>query len=68
MKYTVSMRVDGRVNITVDAKDADEAFENARKEWYVADIDFNDSKQFSIENATPVNCEDENGNLTDSNY
>ena len=66
MKYTVSMRVDGRVNITVDAKDADEAFENARKEWYVADIDFN--KDMEIVEACPVNCEDENGNLTDSNY
>ena len=66
MKFNVSMRVDGRVTITVDAKDANEAFDKAIVEWQNADVDFN--KDMEIVDSCPVNCEDEDGNLTDSNY
>ena len=68
MKYTVSMKVEGYVDLLVEAKDANGAFENAKRDWYVTQIDFNNPKQFNIENVTPVNCEDENGTFTDSNY
>lgn len=64
-KYYVSMRVDGRVTLEVMAKDANEAFDKAIAKWESADIDFND---MDIVDSCPVNCEDENGNITDSNY
>ena len=66
MKYYVSMKVDGRMTVEVDAKDANEAFDKAIVEWQTGDFDFN--KNMEIVDSFPVNCEDENGNLTDSNY
>lgn len=66
MKYYVSMKVDGRVTIEVDAKDANEAFDKAQEKWESEDFDFN--KALDIVDSYPVNAEDEDGNLTDSNY
>ena len=66
MKYYVSMKVDGRMTVEVDAKNANEAFDKAIAEWETGDFDFN--KNMEIVDSYPVNCEDENGNLTDSNY
>ena len=66
MKYQVSMKVDGRVTVEVDAKDANEAFDKATEKWQNEDFDFN--KDMEIVDSCPVNCEDEEGNLTDSNY
>ena len=66
MKYYVSMKVDGRMTVEVDAKDANEAFDKAEREWETGEFDFN--KNMEIVDSFPVNAEDENGNLTDSNY
>ena len=66
MKYYVSMKVDGRMTVEVDADNAQEAFDKAIEEWQTGDFDFN--KNMEIVDSFPVNCEDENGNLTDSNY
>jgi hypothetical protein len=66
MKFYVSMKVDGRVTVEVDAKDAQDAFDKAIERWESEDVDFN--KDMEIVDSYPVNCEDEDGNLTDSNY
>jgi hypothetical protein len=66
MKYYVSMKVDGRMTVEVDADNAQEAFDKAIAEWQTGDFDFN--KNMEIVDSYPVNCEDEDGNLTDSNY
>jgi hypothetical protein len=66
MKYYVSMKVDGRMTVEVDADNAQEAFDKAIAEWETGDFDFN--KNMEIVDSYPVNCEDEDGNLTDSNY
>jgi len=66
MKYYVSMKVDGRVTVEVDAKNAQDAFNKAIEKWETAeDINLNGME---IVDSYPVNCEDEDGNLTDSNY
>lgn len=65
MKYYVSMKVDGRVTVEVDAKSANEAFDKAIEKWETEDINLNGME---IVDSCPVNCEDEDGNLTDSNY
>lgn len=64
-KFFVSMRVDGRVTVEVEAKDAQDAFDKATERWESEDFDFN---KMDIVDSYPVNCEDEDGNLTDSNY
>lgn len=66
MKFYVSMKVDGRVTVEVDAENANEAFDKAVAEWENNEVDFN--KSMEIVDSYPVNCEDEDGNLTDSNY
>ena len=66
MKFYVSMKVDGRMTVEVDAANAQEAFDKATREWETGDFDFN--KDMEIVDSYPVNAEDENGNLTDSNY
>ena len=66
MRYHVSMRVDGRISVEVDATTAQDAFDKAIKRWENNDFDFN--KNMEIVDSYPVNAEDENGNLTDSNY
>lgn len=62
MKYTISMRVDGRIDIEVDADSVEEAFEKAEERWQTDDFDFN---KMDIVDSEPVNCTDENGDLTD---
>lgn len=65
MKFYVSMKVDGRMTVEVDAENSQEAFDKAEREWASGDFDFN---KMEIVDSFPVNAEDENGNLTDSNY
>ena len=58
--YTVSMKVDGRIDVEVDAATPEEAFEKAKDAFMdvdMKDVEYVDSK--------PVNCTDEIGNLTD---
>lgn len=62
MKYYVSMRVDGRIDVEVDADSPEEAFEKAEEKWISDDFDFN---KMDIVDSEPVNCTDEDGNLTD---
>ena len=62
-KYTVVMRVDGRVPVEVEAKDADEAFEKAAEKWLNMDLDFNSDME--IVDSRPVNCADEDLNIVD---
>ena len=68
MKYTVSMRINGRVNLEIDADNPNEAFDKAKEMWCDIPLDFNNPKVLEIDEATPASCEDEDGNLTDSNY
>lgn len=65
MRYHVSMRVDGRISVEVDAANVQDAFDKAIKRWETGDFDFN---KMDIVDSYPVNAEDEDGNLTDSNY
>ena len=60
------MKVDGRVSVEVDAKTVQDAFDKAIEKWENGDFDFN--KEMEIVDSYPVNAEDEDGNLTDSNY
>lgn len=60
MKYTVSMKVDGRIDVDVEANSTAEAFELAKSEFMEADL----SKMECVD-AEPVNCYDEQGNITD---
>ena len=60
------MKVDGRVSVEVDAATAQDAFDKAIKRWENDDFDFN--RELEIVDSYPVNAEDEDGNLTDSNY
>ena len=62
MKYTVSMKVEGRVYVDVEAANADEAYENAKEAFTDVEID---KDNFEFVDAEPVNCEDEEGNRTD---
>lgn len=57
-EYTVSMRVDGRVNVIVEASSFEEAFELAEKEEY-------DPTEVECIEYTPVNATDSNGILKD---
>lgn len=61
MKYTVSMAVDGRIDIEVEAENPDEAREKAIEKFQTSDINFN--KDMEIVDTNPVNCSDEDGNL-----
>ena len=56
--FTVSMRVDGRVNVSVEASSFEEAFEMAKREEY-------DPTQVECIECTPVNATDSNGILKD---
>lgn len=55
-KFIVSMKVEGRVDVEVMAKDTQEAFEIARE----SDCDMD---KFEFVDSEPVNCSDEDGNL-----
>lgn len=60
MKYIVSMKVDARVDVEVDADSTKEAFRIAEK----SDFDWNKCELVGYE---PVNVTDENGNMEDYN-
>ena len=60
MKYTVSIAVNGRVDIEVDADNLEDAKAKACSE--VCDVDFGKLECIDWE---AVNAEDENGVLTD---
>lgn len=60
-KFTVSMAVDGRVDVAVDADTPQEAFEKAKLAFVDADL-----ANMTIVDASPVNAYDEEtGILTD---
>ena len=59
MKYIVSMAIDGRVDVEVDARSVKEAFRNAS----LVDADMS---KMDIVGSHSVNCSDENGNLLQS--
>lgn len=61
-KYTISMKVEGRVDVEVDAENTDEAFEKAKEAFMDVEIG---KDNFDFVDAEPVNCTDENGHLTD---
>lgn len=61
-RFSVSMKVDGRMCVEVKAGCAAEAFEKAIAKWESDDFDFN---KMEIVDSGPVNAEDEDGNLTD---
>ena len=61
MKYTVSIAVDGRVDIEVEAENPDEARDKAIAKFQTTDIDFN--KDMELVDTNPVNCSDEDYNI-----
>ena len=60
MKYYVTLAVDGRAVIEVDADNIEEAVSKAENEFTEFDIG-----DLECVDADPVNVEDENGKLTD---
>lgn len=60
MVYSVSIAVDGRLDIQVEADNPNEAREKALSAFAVADL-----SRMEIVGRDAVNCEDEDGNLTD---
>ena len=59
-KYTVSLALDCRVDVTVEASSFKEAFEKARNVCY-------EPRQIEVVGSKPVNATDENGNMEDYN-
>ena len=60
MTYYVTYAIDGRFTAEVEADSIEEAKAKAETEYY--DADFGALRNID---AYPVNCEDEEGNLTD---
>lgn len=60
MKYYVSIAVDGRVEVEVEASSFEEAKEKACEELYEVNLGVLDCIEWSA-----VNAEDENGNFVD---
>lgn len=60
MKYTVSVAIDGRIDVEVEADSFEEAKENARYEF--GNCDWN---MMELVDAHAVNAEDENGVFVD---
>ena len=60
MEYTVRFKIDGRLDVKVEAENAQEAFEKAKEAFADADL-----KDMEFVGGSPVNCSDEDGNLTD---
>lgn len=56
------MKVEGRIYVEVEAENSDEAFKKAENEFMNAEIG---KDNFEFVDSEPVNCSDENGNLTD---
>lgn len=59
-KYTVSLALDCRVDVEVEADSFDEAFEKAESTVY-------DWNEVEVVGGKPVNATDENGNTEDYN-
>lgn len=59
-KFICSMRVEGRLNIEVEAATPEEAFEKAKSAFVYADL-----SGMEVVDSEPVNCTDEAGKLTD---
>ena len=57
-KYTVSLALDCRVDVEVEADSFDEAFEKAKSRAY-------DWNKVEVVGDKPVNATDENGNMED---
>lgn len=57
-KYTVSMRVDGRVDVEVEADSFEDAFVRARNAEY-------DPEEVEVVDFDPVNATDEHGTMRD---
>lgn len=57
-RYIVSMAVDGRIDVEVDAESVTEAFEAAKDAFMDADL-----KDMEVVDSHPVNCSDEEGNI-----
>lgn len=60
-KYIVSMAVDGRIDVEVDAESVAEAFKVAEDAFMEADL-----KNMEVVDSRPVNCSDEDGNILES--
>ena len=60
MKYIVSVAIDGRIDVEVEANSFEEAEHEAVLQ--AGDSDWN---QMELVNCTPVNAEDENGVFKD---
>ena len=61
MEYKISMRVEGHVTVTVDAKTPEEAFAKANGELEKNGFDLND---ICVEETEFLDCEDADGNIT----
>lgn len=57
-KYIVSMAVDGRIDVEVEAENTKEAFRAAEVAFMDADM-----KDLDVIDSKPVNVSDEDGNL-----
>ena len=55
-KFIVSLKIEGRMDVEVMAKDTQDAFEIAKNSYY-------DISKFEYVDSKPVNCSDENGNI-----
>jgi len=60
MKYNVSVAIDGRIDVEVEARNFEEAREKAR--YKVGDCNWN---MMELVNVNPVNAEDEKGEFVD---
>lgn len=60
MKYVVSVAIDGRIDVEVDADSFEEAKDKAVLQ--AGDSDWN---RIELVSCNPVNAEDENGNFKD---
>ena len=58
MKYTVSMAVDCRIDVEVEADTPEDAFNRADAAFATVDL-----TNMEIVDRKPVNCSDEDGNL-----
>lgn len=60
MYYTVSMKIDARVSVDVEADSFAEAFEKARQSCF-------DPEAQEVVDLVPVNASDAHGNMVDYN-
>ena len=62
MKYTVSIAIDGRIDVEVEAEDFQDARQKAKAELFDADLDL---RKMEIIGCNPVNAEDSVGHFID---